>query len=264
MQHRLWHAERPGGRRCARPQWRRLPQRHFGQLVTPRAPVAFHQRLVRSLQARILALFLLLLLVVQVGGFMLINTAGIEPARKSVGAEESSPARACSIACCEQEPSAWSRVRGCSPPTTRSARPSPPATAKRSTSVLANHGKRIDATLTMLVGLDQRVIADSIAAHRASASRSPNCSTQAELWQQAPTMVDGARAALPVRHRAGAGAVAGRVGRGRLQGQRRARAGPASPDAARRSRFSAGSAAPRGRSRRARSPSPSAWRCWPT
>jgi hypothetical protein len=41
----------------------------------------------RSLQARILALFLLLIVVVQVVGFVLINTVGGNAARNTVGAE---------------------------------------------------------------------------------------------------------------------------------------------------------------------------------
>src|SRR5690242_9965965 len=40
-----------------------------------------------SLQTRILAFFLLLMIAVQVGGFVLINTVGITAARKTVGDE---------------------------------------------------------------------------------------------------------------------------------------------------------------------------------
>jgi hypothetical protein len=40
---------------------------------------------IRSLQSHILALFLLLMVVVQVGGFALINTVGMTAARKSIG-----------------------------------------------------------------------------------------------------------------------------------------------------------------------------------
>src|SRR6202158_2205186 len=39
----------------------------------------------QSLQSRILALFLLLMVIVQVGGFVLINTVGMSAARKTVG-----------------------------------------------------------------------------------------------------------------------------------------------------------------------------------
>ena len=41
----------------------------------------------QSLQTRILALFLLLLLAVQLGGFVLINTVGVASARKTIGEE---------------------------------------------------------------------------------------------------------------------------------------------------------------------------------
>ncbi len=47
----------------------------------------------RSLQTRILALFLLLIFVVQVGGFVLINTVGGTAARSTVGAEVVAGAR---------------------------------------------------------------------------------------------------------------------------------------------------------------------------
>ena len=40
---------------------------------------------IRSLQSHILAFFLLLMVVVQVGGFVLINTVGMTAARKSIG-----------------------------------------------------------------------------------------------------------------------------------------------------------------------------------
>src|SRR5437660_6586660 len=51
-----------------------LPPMNFFRTVT-----------MRSLQSRILALFLLLMVIVQVGGFVLINTVGMSAARKTVG-----------------------------------------------------------------------------------------------------------------------------------------------------------------------------------
>ena len=41
------------------------------------------------LQTRIIALFVLLIIVVQLGGFVLINTVGVSAARATIGAEAS-------------------------------------------------------------------------------------------------------------------------------------------------------------------------------
>ena len=60
------------------------------ELVRKRAariplPSALRRNQPRTLQSHILALFLVLMVVVQVGGFALINTVGMAAARKSIG-----------------------------------------------------------------------------------------------------------------------------------------------------------------------------------
>ena len=56
-------------------------------------------------------------------------------------------------------------------------------------SVLVNYGKRIDASLMMLIGLDQRVLATRSAPPSTSRSSFPASSTQAEQNQQSSAMV---------------------------------------------------------------------------
>ena len=131
----------------------------------------------RSLQARILALFLLLMVVVQVGGFVLINTAGVDAARKTVGAEVVAGARVFDRLL-EQDTERL--VQGARLLTADYAFREAIATGDSETiaSVLANHGKRIDATLMMLVGLDQRVIADTIGQRDRPALRVPGSARQ--------------------------------------------------------------------------------------
>lgn len=63
----------------------------------------------RTLQTRILALFLLLMMVLQVGGFVLVETVGVGAARKSIGedlsaASASSPITAWSARLCSVTP----------------------------------------------------------------------------------------------------------------------------------------------------------------
>ncbi|MET0919070.1 MAG: EAL domain-containing protein [Burkholderiales bacterium] len=114
----------------------------------------------RSLQARILAPFILLVVLVQVGGYVLINTVGVAAARKSVGAEVVAGARVFDRFL-EQDTERL--VQGARLLTADYAFRETVATRDRSTiaSVLANHGKRIDAALMLLVGLDRTVLADT-------------------------------------------------------------------------------------------------------
>ena len=116
---------------------------------------------IRSLQARALALFLLLVVGVQLGGYALINSAGLAAARKSVGAEIVTGAHVFDRFL-EQDTERL--IQGARLLTADYAFREAVATGDVATvaSVLANHGKRIDATLMMLVGLDQRVIADTM------------------------------------------------------------------------------------------------------
>ena len=144
--------------------------------------------LIRSLQARIFALFLLLVVVVQVGGFMLINTAGVTAAHKSVGAEIVAGTRVFDRLLRQDTERLGQGARLL---TADYAFREAIATGDRATvaSVLANHGKRIDAALMMLVGLDQRVIADTIGSEAGQRFAFPELLDQTGVSQQAPAMV---------------------------------------------------------------------------
>ncbi|HSS71641.1 MAG TPA: EAL domain-containing protein [Casimicrobiaceae bacterium] len=115
----------------------------------------------RSLQIRILSLLVLLTLVVQAGGFWLINTVGLAAARKTA-TEELSAGALVFTRLLEQDTQrlvqgarllsadyAFREVIGM-------------GDAGTINSALANHGKRIDADVMMLIGLDQRVAADAL------------------------------------------------------------------------------------------------------
>jgi HAMP domain-containing protein len=143
---------------------------------------------IRSLQARIFALFLLLLIVVQGGGYLLIKTAGIAAARKSAGAEI---AAGTLVFDRFLEQDADRMIQGARLLTADYAFREAVATGDSETvaSVLANHGKRIDAALMMLVGLDQHVIADSLDSAAGKPFGYPELLDKAAVSQQAPALV---------------------------------------------------------------------------
>ena len=143
---------------------------------------------IRSLQARILALFLLLLVVVQVGGFVLIRSAGTVAARESGGAEIAAGARVFDRLLNQDTERL---VQGARLLTADYAFREAVSTGDSATvtSVLANHGKRIDAALMMLIGLDQRVIADTMESATGQPFAFPELLDKAEASQQSPAMV---------------------------------------------------------------------------
>ena len=112
-----------------------------------------------ALQTRILALFLALMVVVQVGGFVLVNTLGTTAARTTIGDELIAGEQVFSRSM-QQENARL--MQGARLLAADYAFREAIATGDRDTivSVLGNHGKRIDADLTMLIGLDGKVIAD--------------------------------------------------------------------------------------------------------
>lgn len=144
--------------------------------------------LAHSLQTRILALFLLLMIAVQVGGFVLINTVGVAAARKTVGDELVSGARVVELLL---EQDAQRLVQGARLLSADYAFRGAIATGDAETirSALANHGKRIDADLMVLIGLDQRVLADTLDNASGEPFRFPALLTRAEAAQQATAMV---------------------------------------------------------------------------
>jgi diguanylate cyclase (GGDEF)-like protein len=142
----------------------------------------------RSLQTRILALFLLLMIAVQVGGFMLINTVGVAAARKTVGDELVGGARVIDLLLDQDTQRLLQGARLLSADYAfRGAIATGDAETIRS--ALANHGKRIDADLMMLVGLDQRVLADTADAETGNAFAFPTLIAAAEASRQATAMV---------------------------------------------------------------------------
>ncbi len=142
----------------------------------------------RTLQTRILALFLALLLVVQMGTFVLINTVGVAAARKSVSED---------LAAAEQvfhrllEQDRQRLLQGArllsADYTFREAIASNDLAAIGS--VLANHGKRIDAALMMLIGVDRYVIADTVDAGANEPFFFPRLLAEAQARRQASAIV---------------------------------------------------------------------------
>jgi diguanylate cyclase (GGDEF)-like protein len=142
----------------------------------------------RSLQSRILALFLLLMVIVQLGGFVLINTVGMSAARKTVGEALVAGGRVFDRLL-EQDTERI--VQGARLMSADYAFREVISTGDRETiaSVLMNYGKRIDASLMMLVGLDQRVLGDTLGAAIDKPFPFPNLIAQAEQNQQSSAMV---------------------------------------------------------------------------
>lgn len=142
----------------------------------------------RSLQKRILALFLLLIFVVQVGGFVLINTVGGNAARSTVGAEVVAGSRVFDRLL---EQDARRLVQGARLMVSDYAFREVIATGDRDTiaSVLVNYGKRIEVPLVMIVGLDQKVLGDTLDSGAGKPFALPRLVEQAEASAQASAMV---------------------------------------------------------------------------
>ena len=105
-------------------------------------------------------MFVLLMVVVQLGGFLLINTVGMAAARKTIGDELVRGARVFDRL---KEQDTERLVQGVRLLSSDYAFREAIATGDGGTitSVLWNHGKRIDADIMMLVDLEGRVIADT-------------------------------------------------------------------------------------------------------
>jgi len=142
----------------------------------------------RSLQTRIIALFLLLMIVGQIVGFVLINTIGLAAAHKTVEADLAIGTRELHRLL---EQDAQRLVQGARLLTSDYAFREAVATRDRATiaSVLANHGKRIDAALMMLIGLDQIVVADTLDVATGRPFMFAGLVEKAEAKQQAAAMV---------------------------------------------------------------------------
>jgi len=141
-----------------------------------------------SLQTRILALFLALMVVVQMGGFVLVNTVGTKSARTTIGGELIVGEQGFLRSLQQEE---LRLAQGARLLAADYAFREAIATGDRETivSVLGNHGKRIDADLTMLIGLDGKVIADTLGDTAATAFSHPELMKSAQSERQASAMV---------------------------------------------------------------------------
>jgi diguanylate cyclase (GGDEF)-like protein len=141
--------------------------------------VKFHR-----LQTRILALFVLLMIMVQLGGFLLTNTVGVSAARKTIGEELSRGARVFDRLREQDSERLVQNARLLS-----SDYAFREAVANGGTSKIAammwNHGMRVDADIMMLVGLDGRVIADINGDARSKAFPFPQIFAEAIKEQRA-------------------------------------------------------------------------------
>jgi diguanylate cyclase (GGDEF)-like protein len=142
----------------------------------------------RSLQSRIVAFFLLLMVIVQVGSFLLINTVGTAAARKTVGETLVSGARVFDRLL---EQDTGRTVQGARLMSADYAFREVISTGDSQTidSVLVNYGKRIDASVMMLIGLDQRVLGDTLGVSIDKRFPFPNLIAQAEQNQQSSATV---------------------------------------------------------------------------
>jgi len=118
---------------------------------------------IRSLQTRIVVFFVLLLFALQMGGFLLINTAGVNNARKTIADELVTGERVFNRLL---EQNSLQLAQGASILSADFAFREAIGTNDRGTitSALSNHGARINAKLMLLIGLDQQVIADTLPA----------------------------------------------------------------------------------------------------
>ncbi|HEV8552775.1 MAG TPA: EAL domain-containing protein [Casimicrobiaceae bacterium] len=143
---------------------------------------------IRSLQSHILALFLLLMVVVQVGGFALINTVGMTAARKSIG-EDLVAGALVFDRLLDQD--THRLVQGARLMSADYTFREVIATRDRDTiaSVLMKYGRGIDASLMMIVGLDQRVLGDTLDIATGKPFAFPELIAEAEASQKASAMV---------------------------------------------------------------------------
>ncbi len=142
----------------------------------------------RTLQTRILALFLLLLVAVQLGGFVVINTVGVTAARNTIGEDLVAGAQLFNrlLEQDRQRLIQGARLLSADYAFREAILSNDKATVA---SVLSNHGKRIDAALMMLIGLDRRVIADTVDAGVDEPFVFPRLLTEAQTHQQASAIV---------------------------------------------------------------------------
>jgi diguanylate cyclase (GGDEF)-like protein len=153
-----------------------------------RTPLISLRSLRLTLQARILVLFLALMIALQIGGFVLVNTVGTTAARTTIG-DELIAGEQVFLRSLQQEEVRL--MQGARLLAADYAFREAIATGDRDTivSVLGNHGKRIDADLTMLIALDGKVIADSLGDAAKAAFPLPKLLAAAESDHEASAIV---------------------------------------------------------------------------
>ena len=146
----------------------------------PRAP--------RTLQTHILALFLLLMVGVHVGGFVLINTVAMAAARKSIG-EDLVAGALVFDRLLDQDTNRL--VQGARLMSSDYTFREVIASADRDTiaSVLAKYCRQIDASLMMIVALDQKVLGDTLDAASGKPFEFPELIAEAEALERASAVV---------------------------------------------------------------------------
>jgi diguanylate cyclase (GGDEF)-like protein len=166
--------------------------REHGRMLATRIPLASSALLqrgrARSLQSHVLVLFLLLMVVVQLGGFVLINTVGMSAARKSIG-EDLVAGALVFDRLLDQD--TYRLVQGAHLMSSDYTFREVIASGDRDTiaSVLMKYGRRIDASLMMIVGLDQRVLGDTLGAAVGRPFAFPELIAEAEASGKASAMV---------------------------------------------------------------------------
>jgi diguanylate cyclase (GGDEF)-like protein len=128
------------------------------------------------------------MIAVQLVGFVLIDTVGVAAARKTIGADVVAGARVFDR---QLKQETQRLVQGARLTTADYAFREAVTTGDRATltSVLANHGKRIDAALMMLIGLDQQVKASTLDIAQNERFEFPRVLENAEASQEAAAMV---------------------------------------------------------------------------
>ncbi len=143
---------------------------------------------IHTLQARIVAFIVLLLSVMQLGGFLLVNTVGVAAAHKTIGDDLVAGARVFDRLL---EQSTQRVVQGATLLSSDFAFRDAIATGDLPTieSVIANHGRRIDADVMMVIGLEGRVIANTLEPARNEPFPFRALLARAQASQQAAAMV---------------------------------------------------------------------------
>jgi len=143
---------------------------------------------IRGLRNRILAVFLLVIVAVQVGGFVLINTFGAASVRNAVSAEVVAGARVFERVL---ELDTQRLLEGTRQLTADPGFREMTAAGDRAalTATLAKHGKRVNAALMLLIDGSQRVIAGTLATEIGRRAAFPRLLDRAAAAQQATGIV---------------------------------------------------------------------------